>query len=121
MVMLRVALPPTQFVVQGVFGEPLHESKVVDSKSTAAKTIRKFIEPPNVPGTILSPAYQELLAKGELMFNRSMRPPGFHSTKSWVRLVSWLCHSLCYLWRYNTCAFGRVEDIDFWQNVKQQR
>jgi len=55
------------------------------------------------------------------MFNRSMRPPGFHSTKSWVRLVSWLCHSLCYLWRYNTCAFGRVEDIDFCQNVKQQR
>jgi len=47
MIMLRVALPPTQFVVQGVF-EPLHESKVVDSKSTAAKTIRKFIEPPRL-------------------------------------------------------------------------
>jgi hypothetical protein len=46
-VMLRVALPPPpQFTVQ-VFGTPLHEIKVTaDSKIGAAKTLRKFIEPP---------------------------------------------------------------------------
>ena len=47
MVMLSVAVPPPpQFTVH-VFGTPLHEIKVTaDSKIGAAKTFRKFIEPP---------------------------------------------------------------------------
>jgi hypothetical protein len=46
-VMLSVALPlPPQFDVQGL-GFPLHETKATaDSKSRAAQTFRKFIEPP---------------------------------------------------------------------------
>ena len=48
MVMLSVAVPPPpQFTVH-VFGTPLHETKATDSKSSAAKAIRKFIEPPRL-------------------------------------------------------------------------
>jgi hypothetical protein len=48
MVTLKVALLPPQFVVQGGFGKPVHETKATDSKSSAAKTIRKVIEPPRL-------------------------------------------------------------------------
>jgi hypothetical protein len=46
-VMLSVAVPlPPQFTVQAV-GKPLHEIKATaDNKISAAKTFRKFIEPP---------------------------------------------------------------------------
>jgi len=47
MVMLRVAVPPPpQFTMQ-VFGKPLHEIKATaDNEISAAKTLRKCIEPP---------------------------------------------------------------------------
>lgn len=46
-VMLSVAVPPPQLTVQGGFGTPLHETKATpDNKTSAAKTFRKFMQPP---------------------------------------------------------------------------
>jgi hypothetical protein len=76
-VTLRVAVPPPpQFAVQGVF-KPLHEVKeTADSKSSEAKTFRKFTRPPrqsrrayggqgtHIPHAILSPASKVMDVKG---------------------------------------------------------
>lgn len=49
MVMLTVAVLVPQLTVHGLFPTPLHEVKEkAASKSSAAKTLRKFISPPRV-------------------------------------------------------------------------
>ena len=75
----------------------------------------------NVPSAILSPAYQELLVKGEAIvqpLNAATRIRFYKELgKACVMAVSFLVLSLA----VQHLAFGRVEDIHFWQNVKQRQ
>lgn len=75
----------------------------------------------HVPRTILSPARQELMAKAKSIaqpLNVTTRIRFYKElAQAYVMAVSFLVLSLA----VQPLAFRRVEDIDFWQNVKQQQ